>query len=63
MRLNCAIIFLQEAAINLGSALLKLDRSEEALGAYLRASAPGPVWPKALLGQALRLGVAGSRRL
>ena len=47
-----------EAAINLGNALLKLDRSEEALEAYLRASAPGPRLAKALLGQAS--GVAES---
>ena len=30
------------AAINLGNAFLKLDRPEEALGAYLRASAAAP---------------------
>ncbi|MGH6796814.1 MAG: hypothetical protein ACREDI_00310, partial [Roseiarcus sp.] len=44
-----------EAAINLGNALLKLDRGEEALKAYLRASAARPCLAQALLGQALAL--------
>ena len=53
-----------EAAINLGNALLKLDRSAEALEAHLRASAPGPCLAKARLGQALALrSSAVSRKL
>jgi tetratricopeptide (TPR) repeat protein len=48
-----------EAAINLGNALLKLDRSEAAFGAYLRASKPGPCLAKALLGQGLTLRSLG----
>ena len=44
-----------EAAINLGNALLKLDRSHQALEAYLKASAPGPCRAKALLGHGLAL--------
>ena len=48
-----------EAAINLGNALLKLDRSEEALKAYLRASMPGRCLARALLGQALALRSLG----
>ena len=48
-----------EAAINLGNALLKLDRSEEALEAYLQASEPGPCLAKALLGQGLALRSLG----
>ena len=38
---------------------LKLDRTEEALEAYLRASAPGPCLAKALLGQGLALRSLG----
>ena len=48
-----------EAAINLGNALLKLDRSEEAFDAYLRAGKPGPCLTKALLGQGLTLRSLG----
>ena len=48
-----------EAAINVGNALLKLDRSEEALDAYLRASVAGPCLAQALLGQALALRSLG----
>ena len=56
--MSCAADF-PEAAINLGNALLKLDRSEEALDAYLRASEPGPCLAKALLGQGLALRSLG----
>ena len=53
-----------EAAINLGNALLKLDRSEEALGAYLRASEPGLASPRRCWARVWRCGaLAASRRL
>ena len=48
-----------EAAINLGNALLKLDRGQEAFEAYLRASVAGPCMAQALLGRALALRSLG----